>query len=263
MNEDDANTKTPEALTSAAYWDNFWKKRPPIQLLSPRHVMLGRKGYFLRVARRRLGCLAGRTMAEIGGGGGASRLLALAKWDGVIPTAIDYSPVGLEQTRRTFKANGYEVETIHADALTWDPAGRQFDVVVHWGVLEHFTDPEPLLRASAAILKRGGLCMFSMPNMASITAHLWRKWASISWAHHKYHSDKALRASCTSVGLDLRKPYYYGVPALSYNWDRPGQLARLSQLSQGALNRLWWVMPVYHHTPRWLASERGFLAARH
>src|SRR5207249_2403070 len=98
------------------------------------------------------------------GGAGSYFLLALAKWERARATAVDYSPPGSALTREIFAANHEAVRTICEDIFEWQPA-EKFDAVLHFGLIEHFADPEPLLRKSAELLKDGGQLVFTMPNM--------------------------------------------------------------------------------------------------
>src|SRR5436305_1661250 len=99
---------SPRELTSAPFWDRQWRCHSSVKIVSPRHGVLGRNGIFLRTMRRHLGTWEKPSVLELGGGA-AYRLLALAKWAGARVTAIDYSPVGIEQTETIFAANGCKV----------------------------------------------------------------------------------------------------------------------------------------------------------
>lgn len=51
----------------------------------------------------------------------------------------------------------------------------EFDVVTLWGVFEHLTDPNGMLRSVRRILKKGGLALFFVPNGHSLIIRLSRE----------------------------------------------------------------------------------------
>src|SRR5215472_4607861 len=91
-------------LTNAAYWDQWWETADSSRVLSQHHPQYGKNGWFLKFIDRHLPELHGAVVAEIGGAM-SYRLVSLAKHRGVIPVAIDYSPIGLEKTEQLFTAN--------------------------------------------------------------------------------------------------------------------------------------------------------------
>jgi cyclopropane fatty-acyl-phospholipid synthase-like methyltransferase len=58
------------------------------------------------------------------------------------------------------------------DALHAGHWSEPFDVVVCADVLEHFADPDPLLRLIREWLKNGGLLLASIPNVANVSVRL-------------------------------------------------------------------------------------------
>src|SRR5262245_43451581 len=152
-------------LTDAAYWNGIWAKAASVEHLSPADRRFGRDGTFMHMIRRRVGDLAGQRVLEVGAGGVNYRLLALNRWAGARVTGVDYSDVGLELLTKLFRINGAEVDAVPGDFLHIVLSRADFDLVVHWGLLEHFNDPVPILRACCAALRAGGRVLFSVPNM--------------------------------------------------------------------------------------------------
>lgn len=114
------------------------------------------------------------SVVELGGGGG-SFLLPFARL-GCACYAIDFSPVGLEQARRLFEEEGYELNVISADLLkvTAEISSR-FDVAVSYGLCEHFRGDDRLaiIRAHREVIRPGGVVMFSVPNRHSPAYQIW------------------------------------------------------------------------------------------
>jgi len=191
-------------------------------------------------------------------------LLALSKWSGAQAVAVDYSPEGIRTIEGIFAANGCRVEAVLADILKWDTHGRKFDLIVHWGLVEHFADPVPVLAKCAELLEPGGALVFSMPNMDAWGAAIWRRFCPENWSRHIYHSDDFIRASCLAAGLEVRQAFHFGYPLINIaRWENPGRLGRLaswllSKLLQATV-AVGWMIPIYHFGSRAISSERGFL----
>ena len=64
------------------------------------------------------------------------------------------------------------VPVIRGDFLGESLAGRNFDAVTFWAVLEHLVDPKPFLEKAWSLLNPGGLCFILVPNMDSLAVRL-------------------------------------------------------------------------------------------
>jgi 2-polyprenyl-3-methyl-5-hydroxy-6-metoxy-1,4-benzoquinol methylase len=138
---------------------------------------------------------------------------------------------------------------------------RSYDLVCHWGVLEHFNDPREVLRVSLRALAPGGTLVFSMPNLEARGAALWRKYAPENYSHHILHSDADLRRCCADLGLELLPTIYWGVPLLRIApWERGGAWLHLLTAAQLATYAVAAVLPVFSHGTREFSSERLFFA---
>jgi 2-polyprenyl-3-methyl-5-hydroxy-6-metoxy-1,4-benzoquinol methylase len=252
-------------VTDVDYWDQNWASNGvPSRPLARWNPVYGEDGLFTRMVRRELGDLRGKRVLDIGAGGANYRLLGLARWAGAEVSAIDYSRVGLDVLEQTFAANGATVTTYLGDFLDHDFGGAGFDVVVHWGVLEHFVDPEPLLAASARALAPGGRTLFSMPNMEALAAHLWRTRSPMSWSKHVLHREDAIREACGRVGLHFDRAFHFGVPFLHIAEFERGS-TRVSRILAGGQRLLEGSSLLLRYLPwgsRRLSTERGFVATR-
>lgn len=76
---------------------------------------------------------------------------------------IDYSLEGLAITRTFLEENGIKAELIHADIRTYVP-DRTYDLVVSFGLIEHFDDPVKILEAHKKFVAEDGLVIVSVPN---------------------------------------------------------------------------------------------------
>lgn len=253
---------TKARLTDAAYWQGYWQagEAESAWVLPERHHIWGRKGSFMRVIRREVQPIDGLRVVELGGGS-SLYLAALAKWAGVRATALDFAPAGLARLEEIFRANGLAVDTVLADLFAWDAGGRRFDLVVHWGLLEHFSEPETVLAASRRLLAPGGRVVFTMPNMAAVGARLWKKWAPQNWSTHLYHDDETVRRACESAGLSLRRRFHWGgLLLMSGHYERSGVGPLAARAVERVVSAANHVVPWYHLGHPLLSSSRGFVA---
>jgi 2-polyprenyl-3-methyl-5-hydroxy-6-metoxy-1,4-benzoquinol methylase len=246
-------------LTSSDYWNEIWAKRKARRI--PRcHYYYGENGIFIHAIKKQYPNIIGKRVLEIGGAG-SHFLLALAKWCDVDATAIDYSAVGLRKTQEIFSVNDCNVHTVFADFITWNADDTKFDVVVHWGVLEHFNDPKIILKKCQQLLTPGGIVIFSMPNMVAYGARFWKKWAPQNWSRHIYHSDSIIEDACNSSGLKLISRFYWGIPMFrATRWEKNGILQLFVTGMQVGCNVLGILLPIYNNGSSKWAAQRGFLA---
>jgi 2-polyprenyl-3-methyl-5-hydroxy-6-metoxy-1,4-benzoquinol methylase len=112
--------------------------------------------------RQALALLAGKAkqVLEVGCGTGAfiSKLIK----SGQRPTGIDMNSDAVSEAKR----NGLPVEQVDLEIFAESRQGS-FDVVCHFQVLEHATDPLQFLSQCLRCLRPGGLLMLAIPNMES------------------------------------------------------------------------------------------------
>lgn len=251
-------------ITNEGYWDDVWSPLGGSESqLNESDFYFGRRGLFCKLVEARLGSIAGKSVLELGGGGNNFRLLAMVKWLHAVATALDFSEEGLQIVKKLFDANGYEVSLIKRDICDWVPV-EQYDFVVHWGVLEHFVDPMPILRKSAEALKPGGVLLFSMPNMEAAAAKLWKTWCPENWSKHIFHPAELIESNLNEIGLQGVGSFYFGVPFIkTADWE----IKSAAQLPVDLLQKLGSVssriFPVFHKLGHRLVSmERGFYAKK-
>jgi 2-polyprenyl-3-methyl-5-hydroxy-6-metoxy-1,4-benzoquinol methylase len=77
--------------------------------------------------------------------------------------------------------------------LTANFAGRRFDAVTFWAVLEHLADPRAFLFRTASVLEPGGLCFILVPNFQSLAVRfLGAKYRYILPQHVNYFTPATL-----------------------------------------------------------------------
>jgi len=242
-------------LTSAHYWDTWWASSSP-ELISSADPQYGSNGWFLRFMDRVCGPLSGKTIVEIGGAM-SFRLLSLAKHRSAVVSAVDYSAIGLEKTSELFSLNKAQVRCIRADVFGVN-AGT-FDIVTHWGVLEHQIDVDPFIAECGSLAKK--MMVFSMPNMLSLGARGWKHYSPSNWQLHILHSDATIKSACRRLGFDCQSKFF-GSPFFCINpIEKPNAATRVLSTAQLWADRLGRILP-YQYGLRPVSPNRAFVCRR-
>ena len=154
------------------YWDKTWgthnipKGVNPQNEGIPNYVNRSFHNYFSKLFSNVT--TQGKKVLEIG----CARSVWLpyfAKEFGFKIYGIDYSEIGYQQAMQILSNEGVEGRIICADFYV--PPGsllKAFDVVVSFGVLEHFKDTTACISAFSKFLKPGGLLITNIPNLCGL-----------------------------------------------------------------------------------------------
>ena len=145
----------------------------------------------------------GQRLVEVGAGG-STLLPYFAREFGFEVVGLDYSDEGCRLAERNLFREGITGEVICADVF--DPPTSQVgraDVVVSFGVVEHFSDPATCIAACARLLKPGGLMITSVPNMAGWAGHLQRRLDRAVFEKHVALDVRGLRSAHERAGLQV------------------------------------------------------------
>jgi 2-polyprenyl-3-methyl-5-hydroxy-6-metoxy-1,4-benzoquinol methylase len=253
-----------QAITSVEYWDKRWQNSiDSIRVIKSNHHIWGSNGIYARVMRRRLGHLRDKQILELGGGGLNYSALIAAKWMGAQMFVVDYSPASITCIKKLFNHNDCSLTTFTGDFFEIDYPIRTFDIVTHFGVIEHFTDIQPIIDLSATLTKTGGATFFTMPNMTCVGAYWWKKWSLQNWSTHIFQSTASVKGALHRAGFSNIKTFHFGLPGLQMSaWQQRGILQSSVTLCQQALNTIEHIIPIYHLGTRWFSSMRGFVATK-
>lgn len=157
------------------YWNQTWDDYPLPKVWDvdsgrlPSHV---EREFFLSIASALEG--QGKTGSDVRlvevGCARSQALPVLAKRLGISVAGVDYSPNGCEQTRIMMKREGVSGEVYCSDIFAVPESLKaSFDVVVSFGLIEHFSKTNEIVAALAALLKPGGVIYSNIPNMRGTT----------------------------------------------------------------------------------------------
>ncbi|MEE9293582.1 MAG: class I SAM-dependent methyltransferase [Phycisphaerae bacterium] len=169
-------------LTEQGFWDSVSSKRldtdtPPkattrrltpwLRSLFADHTMAMAE----RVCARYLPRDPSRKMLEVGcaPGGILARFNSLL---GYQPYGLEYAPAGVEETRRTFQRHGFDpshvIEADLFDPRTATEHGEKYDLVMSFGLIEHFSDPAEVIRRHVDLVRPGGYLVIQIPKLTGI-----------------------------------------------------------------------------------------------
>ncbi|MCX7995033.1 MAG: class I SAM-dependent methyltransferase [candidate division WOR-3 bacterium] len=144
-------------------WDSFWAQKKPEAIYPPVTDIVSELSNFADVKDK--------LILEPGAGTGRDGI-RLAKL-GARVFLLDYSESSLKLVQNYLKKEEKDKEVnarlIMADALNIPFKDEIFDIVFHQGLLEHFKDPDLLLKENCRVLKKGGLLLIDVPQ----TYHLY------------------------------------------------------------------------------------------
>lgn len=220
--------------STLSHWESYWRGHPNLE----QTYSTGD-----RLVREVLadGPVAGERVLEVGAGSGRDALGLVRA--GAVGVVLDYSPASLELVRRQARAHGLPVQLVRADALRMPFRDGTFAVVFHQGLLEHFRDPQPLLRENARIARRGGRVIVDVPQalhlytlfkQTLIACGVW----FAGW--ETQFTPGRLERECRHAGLAVRRTYGdWMVPGLGY------------RVLREVLKRLGFTLPLEPRGPRW------------
>jgi 2-polyprenyl-3-methyl-5-hydroxy-6-metoxy-1,4-benzoquinol methylase len=128
---------------------------------------------------------------------------------GAAVCGLDYSPRGAEQAAARLRREGIPGDVRCADLF--DPPDEwrgAFDVVVWFGVAEHFEDPTKAIRAAAEFLKPGGLLITEIPNLVGAVGWIQRVFNKPVYDIHVPHSRESLTCHHLAAGLEIVHSQY-------------------------------------------------------
>ena len=131
-------------------------------------------------------------------GCGAGGFLELVRGRGATGVGVETGP----EARAKAQSCGfdcYDIDVVEASAK----AGRDFDVVCGFQVLEHVSDPVAFTAALAACARPGGVVFIAVPNAAGSLRWLADPPSDLPPHHLSRWTEPALRALANGVGLEV------------------------------------------------------------
>jgi SAM-dependent methyltransferase len=258
-----------------SYWDANWGQSDIPSAVDPhapglQHWVSSRfHGEFVR-AFAQASIRPGARLLEIGAARSAW-LPYFAREHGLSVTGLDYSDIGCAQALEVMRRAGVSGDMIKADLF--DPPANalgRFDVVVSFGVAEHFKDTVGAIRAFSRFVAPGGVMLTLIPNMVGAIGALQKRLSRSVYDIHVPIDRETLASAHREAGLDVVACDYLlfsnfgvlnlnGVPERTPAWlVKKGVLALAGRLSMAS----WRLDPAGRLPPNRLTSPYVLCVAR-
>lgn len=235
-------SNTPlNAITTPDYWEASWAHRDVPDAIDPHndapenHFFQQMHALFTRALGAR--CQPGARLIEIGCGG--SRWLPyFHRAFGYDVSGIDYTVAGIRLAQAILDKAGVGGRIVQGDLfeplLDWI---EQFDVVVSFGLVEHFENTSQVVSACARYLRPGGRMITLVPTMRGLYGLAYRLLRPAIYRKHIPQSRETLAQAHTDAGLNItRCDYVLGLPGMISAPASPGMPGRMAF----AASRLYW-----------------------
>jgi 2-polyprenyl-3-methyl-5-hydroxy-6-metoxy-1,4-benzoquinol methylase len=227
------------------YWDENWRRASSNAI--PGSDSRSRSYFWHRMDSALAKCLGdqdwvGCRLIEIGAG--ASEWLPyLGRRFGFKVEGLDYSSIGCQRARENLAK--HDVPGVIHQSDMFDPPILllgQYDVVVSFGVVEHFSDTRSAIEACAAFLKPGGLIITLIPNMKGLHGWLYRIFDKKIFDIHVPLSSRDLVRAHIEAGLKVfLSEYLLGLPGVAdQNRNEPVAVRRMLRRMMFYLSRFYW-----------------------
>jgi len=196
-----------------AFWEEWWKRTPLPAPLDPHRP--GLKNYVTRRFHAAFEQLfkgydaSSMELVEVGCAQSVY-LPYFAKQFGFKVSGIDRSEMGCARARLMLEREGVKGEVYCTDffSIPEQLAGR-FDVVISFGVLEHFEHTAGALRAMAKLLKPGGRMFVDVPNLKGVLGKYQNLLDPSMFNAHVPISRDLLASAHLEAGLEIESCDYF------------------------------------------------------
>lgn len=123
---------------------------------------------------------------------------------------LDYSNIGCENSKNILNTEGVDGEIVCADLF--EPPNsfiEKFDIVISFGVIEHFENTEYVVESIAKMLKPGGVMVTFIPNMNGLPGFIQKKVSKEIYDIHVPLDLAQLVDAHEKAGISMGKANYF------------------------------------------------------
>ena len=237
----DKSQTPPNAITTPEYWEGAWEHTnvpDAIELLNDapeNHYYWVLHALFTRALG--VHCPPGARLIEIGCGG--SRWLPyFHRAFGYDVSGIDYTVAGMRLSQSILDKAGVSGRIVQGDLFEPPPDWvEQFDVVVSFGLVEHFENTSQVIFACARYLRPGGQMITLVPTMRGLYGLAYRLFRPAVYRKHIPLCRGTLVRAHADAGLNITYGgYVLGLPGLLTAPASSGLPSRMAF----AISRFYW-----------------------
>lgn len=209
-------------IASKSYWNNLWKNNTVPKLFDINSTSLDDYPYikFHDIFTKLFKKYKGKKDIKILERGCANSIwpIYFHKYWNFDVYGIDYSEYGCILERKIFKHYGISEENIYCANLFEPPECLigKFDIVMSFGVAEHFDDTTNVIKVMSQYLKHNGLLFTEIPNLSGINGIIMKIFNKAIYDIHVPLDRKLLLEANQNANLVIRSCnyfliYYYGI----------------------------------------------------
>jgi SAM-dependent methyltransferase len=204
-------------ITTRKYWDDLWTSNSDSVMVdiddADIHQWINHRfhQYFSKVLKGSV--TRGQRLLELGCGGSIWLPYFAKEYDFKV-TGLDYSEKGCALAESILQNEGISGKIVCADLFK--PPEKMiaaYDVVITFGLVEHFRDTTACLDAMSKYLKNGGLLITFVPNMVGLNGWLQKKLNRRIYGLHIPLDSSGLISAYSDAGMSLLEGGYF----LSFN----------------------------------------------
>ena len=223
------NLSAVKEIVGRDHWDNVHRSRPRMRLPSRLIVATKNISHLLKPRIK-----PGMRVLEVGFAPG-KQLAGVAARCRAEVSGIDYAEQGVATARELFAALGLKGDLRCESVFETTFPADTFDLVYSIGVIEHFTDPRPIVAAHYRLIRRGGRCLILIPHYRGLYGRLQMRFDPPNIAIHNLDIMEvgALKRLAADLGAAQVNTFPTGSLDASFiSWHRkfPRPLARGIQL---------------------------------
>jgi len=193
-------------LTDRAFWKSFWESRKGLIFkLKPNYVFGDMLGNIIKEK-------GVKNAVELGGFPGYYSIY-LRKYKHIETTLLDYfiHPQLVNQLLAANEMQPGDINIVEADLFTYQPPVK-FDMVLSFGLIEHFNDTKFIINEHLKFLKPGGTLFITLPNFKSVNGWVQKNFDKENYDKHNINSMDLgmLKQACSDLGLKNVEAYYHG-----------------------------------------------------
>jgi len=193
-------------LTDRAFWKSFWESRKNLIFqLKPDYV-------FGDILAKLIVDNGVKNAIELGGFPGYYSIY-LKKYQNLNTTLFDYY-VHDGLVKELLAVNGLkdgDINIIEADLFSYKPE-KLYDMVLSFGLIEHFSGTASIIETHMQFLKPGGVLFITLPNFTGVNGWVQRKFDIDNYNKHYIDcmDPQFLADTCKKLGLKNIESYYHG-----------------------------------------------------
>lgn len=193
-------------LTDRAFWVNYWEQKTELSVDIPANYM------FHEQLAKIIHTQKVKTAIELGGFPGYYAVF-LKKYFDLEVSLLDYF-VHPPITGKLLQKNGLDEKDIHIlerDLFNYVPE-QQYDLVLSFGLIEHFNDTADIINRHIQFVKPGGTLFITLPNFRALNGWFQKRFDPDNYDKHNIDcmDPKLLAGICEQAGLAVSQSRFFG-----------------------------------------------------